>query len=512
MAVEGGSTSRRGRLGLVFLATIACTDRDTPIDETSTTGTSSSESDSDVASTSAEDETGPVVTDTSTVTSVDDSEGSSTTTGTDTGVGCVDGDRGCTRRIDVLVVIDNSGTMGEEQLALARNFPLLVQQLEELTDASGVPVDADVQIMVTTTDMGNPLCTAFEPDGYDPARGAPTTTGCNARIDDFTGLSQPPVQVPEACTSVCPTDVVPSDPFVAFGPAGDNVPDVAPTDINGDGVPDSPAAQALACIGPQGINGCGCEAQLESMLQAINPEAPWNQGDRPFLRDDAVLAIAIITDEVECSVNDFSIMDDPEYQEINPNTGSPAASSAICWNAGVTCSGPDAGGFYDDCQSIDDDRLQPVARYADYIFEELRGNQGKEVLMLGILGVPPVTAHNPSPPYEPTAGGVADLVYREWDDGIYPFGDILPDEWKAGVTAADKVFAFGNIGPACTGEDGMGGFTGQGLPNTRVIEVCQSLDGDVAIRCCIESICDADLSPAIQCLTGIIGGAVDPVD
>src|SRR5690606_27788264 len=34
--------------------------------------------------------------------------------------------------VDLLFVIDNSGTMGEEQLNLARNFPLLVQQLEAL--------------------------------------------------------------------------------------------------------------------------------------------------------------------------------------------------------------------------------------------------------------------------------------------------------------------------------------------------------------------------------------------
>jgi hypothetical protein len=47
-----------------------------------------------------------------------------------------------------------------------------------------------------------------------------------------------------------------------------------------------------------------------------------------------------------------------------------------------------------------------------------------------------------------------------------------------------------------------------------VIDVCQSLDiaddpatpntNEAKIRCCIESICDDDFSPAIQCLTGII--------
>jgi hypothetical protein len=442
-----------------------------------------------------------------------DDEGTKLDVGTgNTAGGCGDVDLGCTDKIDLLFVIDNSGTMGEEQLNLARNFPLLIEQLENLKDSAGMDVNPDVQIMVTTTDFGNPLCTPFEPDGYNPAKGAPTVTGCNARLADFTGLTTPAVSVPEACTNGCPEDLVPEDPFIAFSPQGDNVPDVAPVDIDGDGTPDSAVAQTLACIGPQGINGCGYEAQLESMLQALNPESAWNdpaQTNRPFLRDGALLAIVHVTDEVECSVKDYSIMQDATYQETNPSSGSKTASSAICWNAGVACNGPDAMGIYNDCQSIDDEKLQPVERYTNYLIDELRDSQNKEVIMLGILGVPLVTEHNPAPPYQPTAGGVDDLVYREWRDGMYPAGDILPAEFADGVTMEDKQFDFG-IGPGCTSEDGMGGFTGQATPNTRVIEVCQALDYGDNVRCCIESICSTDFSAAIQCLTGIIEETIQP--
>jgi hypothetical protein len=132
--------------------------------------------------------------------------------------------------------------------------------------------------------------------------------------------------------------------------------------------------------------------------------------------------------------------------------------------------------------------------------------------MLGILGVPEVTAHNPDPPYQPTAGGVLDLVYRNWRDGEFPTGDILPDEFATGVTAADKQFQFG-IGPGCTGGNAVDGFTGQAIPATRIQAVCESLNIDdtpEGIRCCIESICDDDFSPAIDCLTGIISEAIQP--
>ena len=105
-------------------------------------------------------------------------------------------DFGCTDKIDLLFVIDNSGTMAEEQLNLARNFPRLIERLENLQDAEGNPIHPDVHVLVTTTDMGNPLCTAHQQDGYAPAKGAPSTTGCNARIADFTGLGAHPVEVP----------------------------------------------------------------------------------------------------------------------------------------------------------------------------------------------------------------------------------------------------------------------------------------------------------------------------
>jgi len=433
-----------------------------------------------------------------------------------TSSGCGSVDLGCTDKIDLLFVIDNSGTMAAEQLNLALNFPRLVDRLETLEDSGGNVVNPDVQIMVTTTDFGNPLCTPFQPDGYEPARGAPTVSGCNTRIADFTGLGSNPDAVPEACTTVCPTDIVPADPFISFGPNGNNVPpDIDPADINGDGMLDSAVAQALSCIGPQGINGCGYEAQLETMLQALNPNADWNTGERPFLRDGALLAIAMVTDEVECSVKDYSIMEDEAFQETNPDNANKQASSAICWNAGVSCNGPDANGIYSDCTSINDQKLQPIERYTQYLVDDLRENQNKEVIMLGILGVPLVTDYNDLPPFNPIAGGELDLVYRDWVDGTYPAGDILPLEAADGVTAADKQFDFG-IGPGCTGvPDVMGISTGQGTPNTRVMEVCHSLDyvdagGNEKIRCCITSICDSDFSPAIDCLTGIIGESIVP--
>lgn len=429
------------------------------------------------------------------------------------GPDCAEGLGGCTDQIDLLFIIDNSGSMSEEQLNLALNMPKLVSALENLTDDEGVPVDPDVHIMVTTSDSGNVLCEPFYPPGRSAENGAPISSACTDRIDRFTGLGPMPTDAQEACTTVCPTPLAPDGDFIEFSSSGNNVPDVAPVDIDGDGIDDSAVAQTLSCVGPQGIDGCGYESPLEAMREALDPAAEWNQGSNGFLRDGGLLAVAIITDEADCSVVDETVMMDTSVQEVHPDKGVPVATSALCWNAGVTCEGPDGDGVYGSCTSTGD-RLRPVQEYVEFLQD-----QNHRVVMLGIVGIPPVTARNPDPPFQPTEGGIFDLVYRDWQDPDFPNGgDILPDEWDQGFDAAFKQYQFG-IGPGCTGEDGAGGFTGQAIPPVRVREVCEALDvaddpdtfdDETEIRCCMESICDTDFSPALQCLTGLIQQTVIP--
>jgi hypothetical protein len=110
--------------------------------------------------------------------------------------------------------------------------------------------------------------------------------------------------------------------------------------------------------------------------------------------------------------------------------------------------------------------------------------------MLALVGIP--------------QSGIDDLVYRNWQDGQYPAGDIPPDEWATGVTASDKQFDYG-MGPACTGLDAMGGVIGQAIASPRVVEVCQSLDGvSSPLGCCVESVCDAGYESAFACLAGLV--------
>ena len=418
--------------------------------------------------------------------------------------------------LDILFVIDNSGSMGEEQTNLAANFPYLIQKIRDLKDKDMNLVNADVNIMVTTTDFGHPLCTTFQKEDYTPAKGAPIFDACTDRLTRFTGNGPNAPMIPQACTNGCDANfpAAPMGPFIHFSPSTNNI-----MGANPDPMRDA-VADALSCIGPQGIDGCGMEATLETMVQALDPGKPWNSSPEPFLRPGAVLAVIVVTDEEDCATKDYKYfdpanVDDPmynQYWEGNPAKAGALDSptSATCWNAGVSCFDNNADGIYESCMSEDKGVLQPIERYTNYLKEVLIKGKNKQVVMLGILGVPPVTARNPLPPFEPTDGGVFDLVYRDWLDS-----DILPADAMAmpPKTAATKQYEFG-IGPGCTNAA-----TGQAVPPVRVKEVCESLNvpddpstpqNDAKLRCCIESICDTDFSNAINCLAGILQEELAP--
>lgn len=394
----------------------------------------------------------------------------------------------CAEAVDILFVIDNSRQMGHEQQRLARIASDLVQETKDFGSLQRPPPPGlDVQVMVTTTDVSNPVCAPFKTRGYSPANGAPVGTSCTDRLDDFSDVLGEPS--PEFCTETCPVPTAPAGNILRYNDKENNVEGGGDVDIDGDGQADSIEAQALACMLPQGINGCGYESPLEAMRLALDLDASWNQGDTPFLRPDVPLVVFILTDEVDCSIVDPMSMEDESLWNTNPDTGQPALTSAMCWNAGVECSAPDASGVYPSCNSVLDGHLHPVSDYSG-LLDSLAAPDGpnKATYLIELVGVPNVT-HEPNPPFFPTGGGVDDLVYRDWLDGVFPRGDISPEDAAAGQTAEDKAFQWG-IGPGCTGTDADGEFAGQASPPVRLLEVCRDLAEADPRRCIVESICD----------------------
>jgi hypothetical protein len=291
----------------------------------------------------------------------------STTTGP---VSCIEAPELCTvelhlrRAVDILFVIDNSGSMGGEQGTLAQSFASFVDVLE------AQQVGANYRIGVTTS-AGDGLLEA---------------TSCRSRLDDFL-FSWAFGDIDErqrGCLDHCTIDeIVLPDPWVEKSDGQTNLP------------PGLGMAEVLQCVGPPGINGPGYERTLESMRAALLGNT---QG---FIRNDALLAVIFVTDETDCSTDD-----EREYWLRNFGqvfwTTPERPTSAVCWNAGVTCMG--GPGVYDDCVAEDKDedglpttdedeaRLYPVQRYIDTLTEiaaqKQRAGGQSEVLVALLAGVP----------------------------------------------------------------------------------------------------------------------------
>ncbi|MGB1015104.1 MAG: hypothetical protein ACPG4T_13295 [Nannocystaceae bacterium] len=236
--------------------------------ETTGTGT---DSDSDSSSTS------PFTTSGSDSDSDSDSSSSSESSESETGFGCGEGgDYGCDK-VDFLFVIDNSGSMSDNQDNLIASFPGFISTIQNTLP------DNDYRIMVVDTDAGK----------------GPDMQLCINQCNNNPGLETcwlfgyPCNPLPDACDETLGAGVV--------YPIGGDASNVY-CDIYGGNrylLHDDPnIAESFACIAKVGDDGDGSERPAEAMIQALsfqqNQPGACNEG---FLRDDALLVVTIITDE-----------------------------------------------------------------------------------------------------------------------------------------------------------------------------------------------------------------------
>ncbi len=383
------------------------------------------------------------------------------------------------RAVDLIFVVDNSGTMGEEQGRLVGAIGALVERL----DADGV----DYRIAVTTTDNGNPWCGSTGPEA-----GKFQASSCLARTGEFVSTGDPPTDATAiACTDQCTADdlgILPTatelDPNEAPRPWIENIAGVS-------NLASLTPTEALRCMLPQGIVGCGFEQPLESLYKSLLRVQNDEEAQFGFVRASAVLAVVLVSDETDCSFNNdwqsiFSSAADGGNQVFwsDPDAASP--SSAVCWNAGVACTG--GPGVYDDCHaenfdvngnpgaSESDAVLHSLSRYIDFLQEMEDQKQqfvpGQDVVFASLTGVPVG--------YET---GMAELVYAEGD--------------------AQTQDAFG-IGYGCV-NDGDGGF---GIPPVREREVAEAFQ--VGDQRNAFSICADDYTPALDAIANAIADEMHP--
>ena len=160
---------------------------------------------------------------------------------------------------DIVFVVDDSGSMAEEQANLARNFPVFMRELN-------VP-GADLHIAVVSSDMGAGATTYSQACATG---GGDHGTFCN--YHDRMGVAV------DSCAK-CAVDVT----------GGRFLRTVNPN------FPAGSLENTFTCMATFGTSGCGFEHQLSSLRTALTSPA-----NGAFVRDDAYLAFVVITDEDDC--------------------------------------------------------------------------------------------------------------------------------------------------------------------------------------------------------------------
>ncbi|MCX4244295.1 hypothetical protein [Paraliomyxa miuraensis] len=216
--------------------------------------------------------------------------------------------------IDVLLVVDDGPTTAELQARL-------VASLGALLDA---PSDLRVAVTNTTNDE---LCDA----PAELSNGALVGTSCLDRLDRF--VAPDGTDARWLCTDACSYTTAelgldPERPWLDVH--------ALPEGID--------RLEALACLVPQGIAGCEHAAPLRALAGA--------QGREDWHRHWLTQAV-VVTDGVDCSVSDEGVAAfDPAGSRAlwsDPTADEP--TSAVCWNAGVSCEGDPAG--FDECWPAD---------------------------------------------------------------------------------------------------------------------------------------------------------------
>ncbi|HEX6239510.1 MAG TPA: hypothetical protein VFZ61_01400 [Polyangiales bacterium] len=391
--------------------------------------------------------------------------------------------------VDLLVVIDNSGSMSDEQVKFAAVLDGFVGALASGSVKSRIdgetrtfsPVES-LHIGIVSTDMG--------------VNGAPPQKSCGA-------LSFSPTERETATTQtflikprgddgllLTSTEVAQAGVWASTGPGTEPQQLVAPDPSCADvelpqgqryidyraGESDAVAtARAFSCLAKLGKNGCGLEQQLEAGLKALTPadsklrfsEDTLGQGDSEtsrvkagpnagFLREDAVLVVVFVSDEEDCSIPDAS----RAIFDVN--------DTSIAGTINVRCGLPSNQG-----------RLHPISRYVDGLRALKPAAYQDRIIVTSVVGVPRASTTD----VDVYSGAAAIQELLERDDMQFQ-------------TRANPVTGNDEPLPTCLSDNGGGS-----APGRRFLELSKAF-GDNGL---VTSICESSYGPVLEVLAEKIG-------
>ncbi len=407
----------------------------------------------------------------------------------DAGVGDNSGALGPVTAVDVLVVVDNSGSMANEQAKLQRELPRLVQILISGDKYAGETAPPEVppeqrffnpvkslHLGLVSTNMGgvesipsNSLeavvsCSNLGDDGQLQHNTSVATTGVvesrGGRNPEFPGFEWGEV-------------VIAPDPTCAIEAPLYHEYEAVEGDAAGNQVRAAALADSFRCAARLGVRGCPFEQPLEAMWKALAPSD--GRGDlftfmdqskghgstlhQGFLRSEAALAVVIITDEDDCSITEtgrglFALDLDAkdEYGPINLRCG----------------------------LHVDDMRLvRPTQRYVDGL-KSLKPGHPERIFLALLAGIPISAVGTPIA----SILALPDLQFRE----APPEGSGLP-------------------ATSCVGHDM--GHVEEAYPPRRLLQVAQAFEPQAVV----DSICADSYRPPMDLMLADLAnlmGSRDP--
>jgi len=321
--------------------------------------------------------------------------------------------------VDILFVIDNSGSMVGEQRQLAESFSRFASVLDERFR------DYHIAIITTGMQSGNcPPCTSTVTGS------CMNETGENGRFQDRRGWNEGTDEIPE---------------FQFENP--DPTCRVVSRD-NKDCFYDESTQKGTVLVG---INGCGFERGLAAMKTALSDDL-LDDYNSDFLRDDAMLAVVVISDEDDCG----------EVGDVTE--GVQGAMGDICYYAAKGV-GPEGESVHPNDPNAQPYGLTPVEDSYDF----LTGLKGKRPGMIKFTAIT----------------GVKDVNDLSTTTIEYELG--TNDRWDISHACSTP----GCTSPYCFAE-----------PGTRYIALARALG--LGIHGQVDTICQNDFSDTMEWVAGFM--------
>ncbi len=364
------------------------------------------------------------------------------------------------RALDLLIVIDDSPSMRDEQAKLQEQVPRLVnllltggQDTDGSTPVGEFPAIESLHVGIITPDLGYSSVPATDfvagpgPDtDFNPTAACMRNNGNGkAGFMQVEGLTGTPRVM---CSAVTP----PEGTLYLNYPE----PSFTPADLISD----------VECVTGQD-DGCGFEQQLESILASDR-----NTANGGFSRDGALLAVILITDEDDCSTTDPQVFD-VEPRPSNPFQGPFTSMGELqfnlrCWEHSAAL------------RSIKDYVAGVAALKPD----------PSQVVFAAITGIPEDST----------------LDRENFDSDEDRYKAILESDEMTEVPDPATADTQGQqLRPACVATDG----SGAAAPGRRIVETIELLARDnTGVGTVVESICAADYAPALNAIVDRIAAAL----